>query len=141
MSGVSAAAGRRNGQFDRKRDFGLTASHTRIKKRISNTEYRMSNVEGRNPTRREPLGRTIIFMNLKDKATRGAHAAQALALRERLRCASDSILRNSAVCCSTQAPAAEAISLIGKEDFSLGESHTRVQGFWSLATGYWDARC
>jgi len=36
-------------------------------------------------------------MNSKDKATRGAHAAQALALRERPRCASDSILRNSAV--------------------------------------------
>ena len=76
----SAAAGRRNGQFDRKRDFGLTATHTRIKKRISNTEYRMSNVEGRNSTRREPLGRTIIFMNSKDKATRGASACAARAI-------------------------------------------------------------
>jgi hypothetical protein len=104
VSGVSAAAGRRNGQFDRKRDFGLTASHTRIKKRISNTEYRMSNVEGRNSTRREPLGRTIIFMNSKDKAQR-FHPSKFCGW----------IFCGSAVCCSTQAPAAEAISLIEKE--------------------------
>jgi hypothetical protein len=30
-------------------------------------------------------------LNIKDGATRGAHAAQALALRERLHCASDTI--------------------------------------------------
>jgi hypothetical protein len=33
----------------------------------------------------------------KDWATRGAHAAQALALRERLGCTSEATLRNSAV--------------------------------------------
>ncbi len=47
-SEFSPAAGHRSGQFDRERDFGLTESHTIIKKRISNTEYRISNVEVRN---------------------------------------------------------------------------------------------
>jgi hypothetical protein len=39
----------------------------------------------------------------KDWAKRGAHAAQALALRERLRCASEATLRNSIRLSSSQA--------------------------------------
>jgi hypothetical protein len=37
------------------------------------------------------LRNSIIFI-IKDRAPRGAHTAQALALRERLRCASETII-------------------------------------------------
>jgi len=42
--GFSPAAGLKGGQFDRKRNFGLAGSHTRIKSeyRLSINEYRMS---------------------------------------------------------------------------------------------------
>ncbi len=46
--GFSAASGRRSDQFDQKRNFSFVVSHSRIKKRISNVEQGMSNIEGRN---------------------------------------------------------------------------------------------
>jgi hypothetical protein len=48
VSGFSLAAGSHGDPFDRKRDFGFATSHWRMKKRISISEYRLSNVEGRN---------------------------------------------------------------------------------------------
>jgi len=39
----------------------------------------------------------IARLDRKDRATRGAHAAQALVLIERLRCASDIIKRQSSI--------------------------------------------
>ncbi len=47
VSGVSAASGHRGDQFDRKRNFSFVVTHSRIKKRISNVEQGMSNIEGR----------------------------------------------------------------------------------------------
>jgi hypothetical protein len=73
---------------DRKRDFGIAEFNRRIKERISNNEYRMSNIEGRN----------AVYFNttMRNKTS--------------LRLSSVRFSRDSAVCCSTQMPIAKAAS-------------------------------